>query len=788
MSIRSGVGCLPDNTKRSGVGCLPDNTKRSGVGCLPDNTKRSGVGCLPDNTNANIDITRILDIGVSSRRIAEALYSIREKDIRSATLERLRISWEADEFVRGLPQQLQLGEGLYYLLKHISVPVSPDDLILGRITEEVPDADGESLLEKTAKEWGRGIPRWMPDGGHETFDWERLLRLGLPGLESFAQQELSRRSAAGETGEHLDFDTTSSTQSKDFLRGAVRIYQSFRNYARRYALSARECGLDVPAENCAAIAERAPETFAEALQLIWLVGIVYCSMGAVNPTLTFGRLDELLLDFYRVDVAAGRISYEEAGALIEDFYCKNNVILGRGEHQMSGGTEKDTGWLRNLTYDAPQYIVLGGRRRDGTPVANELTQLFLERIVPGFENPVVVFRYTPDVPDDIWRLVCQKLRDNSSLIVYNDEDVIPAMIQCGIDEQDAVTYTMHGCNWPDIPGKERSVGGCSLSLPHHTLRAIMEGEEPKSIDEVYERFVTSIRSEIEASFEGLRKRRENWHTVVPGNLRIDDCFFDGPVARARSWTVGGTEYSTLIASIRFIASAADCLSGVDELVFSSKKVSMSELRQALTDDFAGHEALRQLCLNAPKFGQDDDRGDQHAIRILNTVTAELDRASRLGSPDAVITLRCLTTDMGHIGAGAQLGATADGRHAGKPVSDNMSPYPGSCTRGITAMLCSAAKLPLNRINSGPLNIRIQRHLVDGEEGLSRLTALFRTYFDMGGLQIQISVADTDELRDAQINPEAHRDLMVRITGYSAVFIDMCRRAQDEIIRRQEMED
>jgi formate C-acetyltransferase len=103
------------------------------------------------------------------------------------------------------------------------------------------------------------------------------------------------------------------------------------------------------------------------------------------------------------------------------------------------------------------------------------------------------------------------------------------------------------------------------------------------------------------------------------------------------------------------------------------------------------------------------------------------------------------------------------------------------------MFRSAAKLPLHRINSGPLNVRIQRRLVNGEEGLSRLTALLRTYFDMGGLQVQISVADTDELRDAQINPEAHRDLMVRITGYSAVFIDMCRKAQDEIIRRQELE-
>ena len=727
-------------------------------------------------STTKIDATRILDDDASRRRIEESLYAIREKDLRSATMERLRIAWEANAAVDGLPQQLQLGEGLYYLLDHISVPVSPDDVILGRITEEIPDEEGEALLEKTAKEWGRGIPRWMPDGGHECFDWERLVRFGLTGLEEFARTELARRTSAGEKEATLDF-----------LRGAVRIYQAFINYAQRYALAAQEAGLETAAENCAVLAERAPETFAEAVQLMWLVGTVYCTMVSVNPTLTFGRMDDLLLDFYRADLDSGRLTREEAGAIIEDFYCKNNLVLGRGEHQMSGGTERDTGWLRNLTYDAPQYVFLGGYRQDGSTNDHDLTELCVERIVPGFENPVIVFRYTRDMPDHIWNLLCDKMRNNASILVYNDEDIIPAMIHSGIEEQDAVTYTMHGCNWPDIPGKERPLGGCHIALPQHLRQAIMDGEEPGSIDEVYERFAASVKESVDASFESLRERRPKWDEAAPGNLRIDDCFFDGPIARARSWTLGSTKYSTLLGNLRFIGTAADCFAAVDEVVFSSGRISMGELRKALEDDFEGHESLRQLCLNAPKFGQDDHRADKHAIRILDTVTELFDHASCKGTPDAVIATRCLTTDMGHIGAGAGLRATPDGRHAGQPVSDNISPYPGSCIRGITAMLNSVSKLPLDRINSGALNVRIQRRMVEGDEGLSRLAALLRTYFDMGGIQVQLSIADTAELRDAQANPDAHRDLMVRITGYSAVFIDMCKRAQDEIIRRQEMD-
>jgi len=507
----------------------------------------------------------------------------------------------------------------------------------------------------------------------------------------------------------------------------------------------------------------------------------------MNPTLTFGRMDELLLDSYRNDIADGRISREEAGDLIEDFYCKNNLCLGRGEHQMSGGSEKETGWRRNLTYDAPQYVVLGGYRQDDSEVANELTELFLERIVPRFENPVMVLRYTNNLPEHIWRLACEKMRANSSFMVYSDENIIPAMIHCGIDEKEAVTYTMHGCNWPDIPGIQRQVRGNQALLPRYFLDALLNSNgELTSIDDVYERFATLFRSEMEGVCNGLRDGRKNWEENGPGILRVDDCFLDGPVEKARSWAHGGVKYPNIICAISSLATAADCFAALDELVFVSKRVSLDTLRQALRDDFAGQEALRQLCLNAPKFGQDDDRADKHAVRVLNMVLEEIDKASRFGSDDEVCVFRCLETDMRHIGIGKGTGATPDGRHAGRPTSENTSPYPGSCKNGLTAMFNSVAKLPLNRINSGALNVRIDPKLAAGEEGLTKLAALLRTYFDKGGLQVQLSLADIEELRDAQINPECHRDLMVRITGYSAVFIDMAKHAQDEIIRREEM--
>lgn len=719
--------------------------------------------------------------GLTADRVDEALHSLRDKPVRSATMDRLRLTLEADALVQGLPQPLQLARGLDYILDHIQTPVEPHDLILGRVVEEVPDADGEALLLHAAARpnWSRwtAMPPWLRDGGHTCFDWELLLRKGLPGLQTEAEQHLRRRQR-----------DRPGTSEAVYLEGAAGVYQAMRRFARRYADAADRSGLRESASLCRAIADAPPDTFVEALQLIWLVGLVFCAITTPNSALTFGRMDQSLLPFYRRDLSDRRITREKAGEWILDFYCKTNLLLGRGEHQISPDSGKNTGWMRNLAYDYTPYVVIGGRRRDGSPCVNELTELFIEQVVPRFETPDLVVRYTPDMPDETWRVLCDRMRQNAAIFVYNDDSVIPALERAGVPHELAVEYTMRGCNFAALPGSNQSIE-IYIPLARNVLDALCDcAATVASMEDVYAAVSARVIAEVQGAFARLAAMRREWDAVSEPRLRVEDCFSAGNIAAGRSVSVGGDAYHGGQLCISALASAADSLAAVDALVFRNGAVALPALVHTLDENFAGNSRLREMCVHAPKFGRDDDNADRHAVRLLKMVLDEFDRLRSAAAPRTPLLFPCTQTNIhaALIAMGRDLGATPDGREAGQPLADNTSPSPGSCTRGPTAMFRSLAKLPMNRLCSGALNVRLHPGHFAGENGLGNLAALILTYFKAGGLQVQLSLVDTAELRDAQEHPNVHRDLMVRITGYSAAFVDMAREAQDEIIRREEM--
>lgn len=710
--------------------------------------------------------------------INETLEMLRNKPVNSTLIERYFLSDEAWKQVKELPQPLQLGNGLKYILSRASLPIKEHDILLGRFIDRVPSDEEEARFQEIWRERPPfDNPILIHNGGHITLDWPNILHLGIAGYIEKTQVKLDLQKEAG-----------ADEKTLQFFEGMVLTYRAFRFYITRYGQAAGEAEHKESADICDSLANRPPQTFREALQLMLFILNIYCIYaGGHCPTLTCGRMDDLLTDYYTADLKAGRLTRETAGYLIDDFNCKSNFTLGRGEHQMNnpafGGA--DTGWYRNNCYDAPTYVFIGGYANRHDYRDNPLTQLFAERIHPRFENPVYIYRATKERSSDVWNIICDKLRQNASVIVYNDEIVIPAMKRAGISETDAADYTMHACNEPDVPGYA-VVGAIDTFLPNMIMDALLQDGKQRreylSIDDLYQSIGTAFRQKVRECFSAYRGKYRAAELPPPQTLSCTDCFTDGTIERARGIKEGGVKYPTVVFWARSIGSAADMITALDEVVYKDKNCTLAELIQALISDFKGFEDILSRCIKAPKYGADDDKADFHAAKLMNLLLDIIDEeaVNEAGEKD-VICFSSIISGMWVIYTGCSSTATPDGRLAGSSPSVNMSPVPGY-GRGVTALLNSASKLPLDRIVSGVLNIRLTPGLVKGEKGLVALKALIGTYFDKGGIQLQMSIADACELREAQEHPENYKDLMVRITGYSAVFVDMSRNGQDEIIK------
>lgn len=702
---------------------------------------------------------------------------LREKPQESALVERYFLLDDAWARVKDLPQPLAQGKGLAYVLSRASLPIEPYDLLLGRFEEHIPTKEEqERLVGIWQKRTENPITRL--NNGHVTLDFEHLVEVGIVGYIRETSDRLDRALTTGEDGATIML-----------LRGMMAVYEAIRDYIGRYAEAATKAGLNDCAAVCRALTHHAPATFREALQLCLLVYIVYLIYaGDYVACLTFGRMDDYLLPLYRKGLADGSLTREDAGAYIDDFSCKTSLHIGRGEHQMAnpaaGGAH--TGWDRNPVYDSPGYIVLGGRSNHGDHRENPLTLLFAEHIHPGLKNPIYICRHAADSTSELWRVLCQKVRDNASLLLYNDETVIPAYCHIGIEERDAIDYSVHPCNWADIGGGNAIVGSAGGPLPQLLNEALGDGRGFTCMDDIYRAACEQYAAWLRPVFEGYRDRFCRHTPASAQELGLTDCFMPGVIERARGTQCGGIQYSALYVLLRNVGTAADMLSAMDALVYRENVCTLPELVAAAADNFASRPDLLARCRRAPKYGRDDDLADTHAVRLLRELLDVIDReaTNEQGLRD-VLTLNVTINDMNHLWQGGTMAATVDGRLAGTPLSENLSPTVGYA-QSVTQLLNSVAKLPFDRIHSGALNIRLRRDAVQGDAGLIRLKALIESYFELGGMQLQVSMADTEELRRAQQCPENYGDLSVRITGYSAIFVDMSPTAQEEFIRRDEL--
>ena len=587
----------------------------------------------------------------------------------------------------------------------------------------------------------------------------------------------------------------------------------------RYAEEAEKAGLDKIASVCRKIAEGPAETFYEALQLLWFTVLISQKVAGCG-VFCFDRMDQYLKPYYERDIAAGVLTEEEAYGLIVEFFNKNNEILDHGDH-MSQESEVVKNNLE-VTYDDPNYIIIAGLLSKGVSGVNKLSHLMIRASHEmGLRNPFIVVRWHEGIDPKFWSEVCDAMRNNSTVVVYNDETMIPALLEFGVDEEDVYGYGYYGCNDPLIPKKEGGLrqlwvnlvwpfelalnGGSAFCVGagdwvhdpsanfdmRDRLIGLMSGvysgetegyKEPETMDDFIAGYKKQLRFLL---LQYMRKMEQDYlkeQEYSKGRIRIEDLFLQGTIENATNWIAGGTKYHKITMQGSGMATAVDSLAAIDQAVFKEKKYSLDEIREALRTDFADREDIRIYLDSLPKFGNDVEEVDKYAAVVTNAfcdVVAEMNE-TRTGLYTYMPTL---STDRDFTGMGACLAATADGRRAGEQISENQSPYMGADHSGVTALLNSVSKIPFNRITGGPLNVMLHPSTIEGDDGLAKLTALFSVFMKRGGMQVQLNVVGREELLEAQKKPEQHKNLCVRVTGYSAYFVQMGKIAQEELINR-----
>ena len=370
------------------------------------------------------------------------------------------------------------------------------------------------------------------------------------------------------------------------------------------------------------------------------------------------------------------------------------------------------------------------------------------------------------------------------MFLYNDHSVISALVAGGATHEEAVENIFFGCN-------RNTLLNCNYNrlTDFNPLKSILNAVNSSidynltCMDDIFKNLEKSLADQVRPQIQWIIDQRERKGGHWENALLALDCFVNGPVEKGINSRYKGIDRECVLLSMAFIGSTINTLYAIQKLVFDGD-VPMAILQTALSTNFAGYEKLRKRMLDLEKYGQDVEEVDKLGCRLIDLVfSTTMSIIKELGVSDTFVLVHSLQTDTDYWKA-FDIGATPDGRLAGQPTSQNASPVDGTAINGLTAMLNSVARVTKERVASGANNISISKSMVHDEHGKQMLAQLLKVYFDKGGIQAQLSVADVDEMKDAQKSPDQHRDLMVRITGYSACFVDMTEDAQASVIRRE----
>ena len=626
--------------------------------------------------------------------------------------------------------------------------------------------------------------------GHMILDYEKVLKVGLSAMKRNVRKQMETK--------NLNSDEKAFLESLEIALDGVSIF------ARRLALAiedrledkidpTKNAALENMLANCIAVPEKPAKTFRQAVQALWTIKTAVELAHPVNLH-CFGRLDQILIGYYRNDIKAGRIDAESACELLQELLLKimsQNIrpesnILGNFYHRFLGSSP----------------VTVGGVKPDGKDATNELTYLFLKAAHGSKAITNMSVRISRSTPKDVLDHIAQYLTgQTSSFSLFNDEINIEAMKKRGFSIRDARNYAIMGCVEATCPGKTGSMGANALLLSRLldiTLRngdsrilvGTIRGEGPKTGDpdsfENFEQFLEALFKQgdyfIRKIVDGSNIRDEIYRKELPAPFI--SAFVDGCLKSKKDVTAGGAKYNLAgISMINSIANMVDSLFIIENLIFKKRAFDFKTLLKAVDNNFIGYEKILKQIQDIPgKWGNGNPEADDLAARVMKSLFKKTyEHRTTLDGAFVVYIISMIT----HTLDGRLSAAGPDGRRASTPYAASCNPY--NVERcGATAALRSVAALPFEDVMGGAVNMKFHPSaLGSNRRSRDKWASLIRAYFNLGGSQLQPTVVSRRILEDARDNPENHRDLIVKVGGYSTYFVDIGMEIQDEVILRTE---
>ena len=637
---------------------------------------------------------------------------------------------------------------------------------------------------------------------HLAVNYEKLLKYGLKGYEERTRLLQSQ----------LDFTVPENIDKNVFYKSVLTVIDAVHAFALRYSALAKEMAekennetrkaeLMEISEVCARVPYEPAASFHEAVQSVWFIQLIL-QIESNGHSLSYGRFDQYMYPYFRKDIDEGVINESEALEMLTNLWIKTltiNKVRSQAHTLSSAGS--------------PMYqnVTIGGQTVDGKDAVNSLSYLVLRSVAQTrLTKPNLTVRYHAGLNQHFFDECIEVMKLGFGMPAFNnDEVIIPSFINWGVSKEDAYNYSAIGCVETAVPGKwgYRCTGMSYINFPRLLLCVMNDGvdltsgkrfvkghgmfTQMQSYDELMEAWEESLREMTRYSViveNAIDKASERDVPDILCSTLTDDC-----LARGKSIKEGGAVYDFISGLQVGIANMADSLAAIRKLVFEEGKITQQQLWDAIIDDFTSAEnqkIQKMLIEDAPKYGNDDDSVDQLVVKAYEPYLDEITKYpnTRYGrGPIGGIRYGGTSSISANVGQGMGTKATPDGRKAFEPLAEGCSPAHNCDKHGPTAVFKSVSKLPTEKITGGVLlNQKMTPQMLSTDENRMKLEMLIRAFFNrLHGYHVQYNIVSKETLIDAQLHPENHKDLIVRVAGYSAFFNVLSKKTQDDIIGRTE---